>query len=96
MIKAEDVNLAMVKQVAELLGPLRKDMVFLGGAATGLWITDDAAPKVRATKDIDLIVEILSRSGFIQIGGYASLSGVCPAIGGGRPHMPMAYWRAKC
>ena len=64
MIKADDVNLAMVKQVAGLLGPLRKEVVFLGGAATGLLITDEAAPKVRATKDVDVIVEILSKSDY--------------------------------
>ena len=42
-------------------------MVFLGGAATGLLITDEAAPKVRSTKDVDVIVEILSRSDFYQL-----------------------------
>ena len=31
MIKAGDVNLAMVKRVAELLGPLLQKVVFLGG-----------------------------------------------------------------
>ena len=67
MIQAEDVNLAMVKQVAELLGPLLPKVVFLGGAATGLLITDEAAPEVRATKDVDVIVEILSRSDYYQL-----------------------------
>jgi hypothetical protein len=67
MIKAEDVNLAMVKQVAELLGPLLPKVVFLGGAATGLLITDEAAPEVRPTKDVDVIVEILSRSDYYKL-----------------------------
>jgi hypothetical protein len=67
MIKAEDVNLAMVKRVAELLGPLLPKVVFLGGAATGLLITDEAAPEVRATKDVDVIVEILSRSEYYKL-----------------------------
>ena len=40
MIKAGDANLAMVKYVAERLGPLLQKVVFLGGAATGLLITD--------------------------------------------------------
>ena len=39
------VNLAMVKRVAELLGPLLPKVVFLGGAATGFLITDEAAPE---------------------------------------------------
>lgn len=32
-------------------------MVFLGGCATGLLITDKAAPPLRVTKDVDTIVE---------------------------------------
>jgi hypothetical protein len=35
--------------------------VFLGGAATALLITDSAVPDVRATIDVDLIVELASR-----------------------------------
>ena len=66
MIKAGDVNLAMVKQVAEFLGPLSKKVVFLGGAATGLLITDEAAPKVRATKDVDVIAIINGRPELID------------------------------
>lgn len=38
MIKAEDANLAMVMQVAGLLGPLRKKVVFLGGAAVKIFV----------------------------------------------------------
>ena len=64
MTKAGDVNRFMVNRVAECLGPLRQKVVFLGGAATGLFITDEAAPEVRATKDVDIIVEILSRSDY--------------------------------
>ena len=64
MIKAGDINLAMVKRVAELLGPLLPKVVFLGGASAGLLITDEAAPEVRATKDVDVIVETLSRSDY--------------------------------
>ncbi len=62
MIKAGDVSLAMVRSVAERLGPLRQKAVFLGGAATVLLITDEATPEVRATKDVDIIVEVLSKS----------------------------------
>jgi hypothetical protein len=51
----------MIKQVAERLGPLRPKVVFLGGSATGFHITDKAAPEIRATKDVDIIVEAASR-----------------------------------
>lgn len=42
------------------LGALCDQMVFLGGCATGLLITDPAAPPVRATRDVDVIVEVAS------------------------------------
>lgn len=67
MIKEGNVNLAMVMHVAERLGPLRQKVVLLGGAATGLLVTDEAAPEVRPTKDVDIIVEILSRSAYYQL-----------------------------
>ncbi len=67
MIKAGDVSLVMVRSVAERLGPLRKKAVFLGGAATALLITDEATPEVRATKDVDIIVEVLSKSDYYQL-----------------------------
>jgi hypothetical protein len=50
----------MIKQVAERLGPLRPKVVFLGGSATGFHITDSAEPEVRATRDVDIIVEATS------------------------------------
>jgi hypothetical protein len=38
MIKAGTANLEMVRHVAERLGSLLQDVVFLGGAATALFI----------------------------------------------------------
>ena len=51
----------MIKKVAGKLGSLRQKVVFLGGSATGFHITDEAAPEIRATKDVDIIVEVASR-----------------------------------
>jgi predicted nucleotidyltransferase len=56
-----DVNLELVELAAEALGKLREQVVFLGGATIGLWITDEAAPEVRATDDVDVIVAVSSR-----------------------------------
>lgn len=35
-------------------------MVFIGGATTGLYLTDPAAPPVRSTIDVDIIVDVAS------------------------------------
>ncbi len=56
-----DPNLGLVEAVAARLGELRDRVVFLGGAATGLLLTDPGASPVRPTKDVDVIVEVGSR-----------------------------------
>lgn len=55
-----DPNLALLDLVAAALGPLRQRFVFVGGCATGLLVTDVAAAPVRATQDVDVIVEVLT------------------------------------
>lgn len=62
-----DANLAMLLVIADRLGPLRKKVVFLGGCTTGLLVTDTAAPDVRATVDVDLIVEVTASLAFHAI-----------------------------
>ncbi len=47
-----------VRIVAERLGDLTGDVVFLGGATVDLLITDPAAAVARPTKDVDVIVEV--------------------------------------
>lgn len=61
MGRAVETNLEMIRHVARDLGDLRDRVVFLGGAATALLITDKASPDVRITTDVDVIVEIASR-----------------------------------
>jgi hypothetical protein len=49
---------------AAALGDLTDEVVFVGGATVTLWITDLGAPPPRPTKDVDVIVEVASRSGY--------------------------------
>ena len=46
--------------MALALGPLRERLVFVGGCATGLLLTNPAAAGVRPTEDVDAIVEVAS------------------------------------
>jgi hypothetical protein len=48
------------------LGKLVDDVVFVGGATVALWITDPAAPPVRVTEDVDVIVEVTRRSAYYK------------------------------
>jgi predicted nucleotidyltransferase len=57
----------MIKKIAERLGSLRSKVVFLGGSATGFHITDRAEPEIRATKDVDIIVEVASIVGYHKL-----------------------------
>jgi hypothetical protein len=58
MAKAHNPNLAIIETAARALGPLCGELVFLGGCATALLITDSAAPPVRVTRDVDTLAEV--------------------------------------
>ena len=47
-------------EAATALRPLLPELVFVGGAVTGLLITDEGAGDPRATFDVDAIAEIAS------------------------------------
>ena len=53
-------NLELLKVAAKLLRPVLDELVFVGGCATGLLVSDEAAAEVRPTFDVDAIVEITS------------------------------------
>jgi len=55
-MRANDPNLPDLRRVAEALGDLREHMVFVGGAVAGLLVTDPLADSVRATRDVDAVV----------------------------------------
>ena len=60
MSRQQNPNLEIMLLAVEQLGELADEMVFLGGCATGLLITDPAAPSIRVTRDVDAIVQIAS------------------------------------
>ena len=54
---SRDPNREQMTAVARRLGPLLDEFVFVGGCAAGVLITDPASAPVRATRDVDVIVE---------------------------------------
>ncbi len=66
-IRADNPNLAPLLKAAELLAPILDQIAFVGGCATGLLVSDPAAAPVRATFDVDAIIEIASYTEFIEI-----------------------------
>jgi predicted nucleotidyltransferase len=51
---------ALLELAADILGPLVDEVVFVGGATVHLWLTEVAAPPVRATDDVDVICDVTS------------------------------------
>lgn len=62
-----DPNLERIEVVAAALGPLREQVIFVGGCAAGLLISDPAATPIRATLDIDLVVNVTILTEYHQI-----------------------------
>lgn len=58
------MSIELLELAADALGPLLDEVVFVGGATVTLWITDPGAPPVRPTKDVDVVVEVATRSAF--------------------------------
>ncbi len=56
-----------LRRVANKLGPLVEDVVFVGGLAGDLLITDQGAHDARFTEDVDMVIECTSRTKYLEI-----------------------------
>lgn len=74
-MRADDANLPILIRIAEALGELRGELVFVGGCAAGLLVTDPAVSGVRTTYDVDAIVEAATLTAFHSIEHKLSLHG---------------------
>jgi hypothetical protein len=67
-LNLNDPNVLMLELVAQRLGSdLCSKFAFVGGAVVGLLITDPANPPIRATRDVDIVAEVLALSGYRRI-----------------------------
>lgn len=53
-------NVKLLKIVAEGLGVLKNEMVFVGGAVAELYATNPELTDIRPTLDVDCVIEIHS------------------------------------
>lgn len=84
-------NIRLLEHVVDKLGNLSDDLVFLGGCATGLLLTDPAAPPLWITKDVDVITEVSSRQ------DYYALAAKLRSVGFSEDtaeHAPICRWRS--
>ena len=60
-------NLGLLVGMAQAMGPLCEQVVFVGGCATGLLVDDAALMDVRPTEDVDAIVEVTSLAAYHRL-----------------------------
>ncbi|MFM2252853.1 MAG: hypothetical protein RJB68_1190 [Pseudomonadota bacterium] len=60
-------NLNLLIAMAQAMGPLCEQVVFVGGCATGLLVDDVDLMDVRPTEDVDAIVEVASLAAYHRL-----------------------------
>lgn len=63
------MNVELLERAVVALGPLLSEVTFVGGATVGQWLSDEAAPGARPTNDVDVVVELASKSQLDAFGG---------------------------
>ncbi|MCU0385308.1 MAG: nucleotidyl transferase AbiEii/AbiGii toxin family protein [Flavihumibacter sp.] len=59
-------NISRIKAVHNALGPLKSEVVFVGGATVSLY-ADRQAEETRPTEDVDILIEITSKTEFAKL-----------------------------
>lgn len=89
MNPTQNPNAGLLVSAVRNLVPLLDQIVFVGGCAVGLLITDPGAAPVRPTVDVDTIVELAS---YVEL---VALEGILRQLGFEQPHMvlaPLCRW----
>ena len=68
-------NVAKLELVAHALGALREQLVFVGGCAVDLLLTDPAAAPARVTYDVDMVARVEALAGYHALEKQFSLLG---------------------
>ena len=85
MPEAQNANAQMLAAAVEKLVPLLDRIVFVGGCATGLLITDPGASPVRPTLDVDAIIDLASYAQFADLENRLQDLGFQPSHAEGAP-----------
>ena len=85
MPEAQNPNAQMLAAAVEKLVPLLDRIVFVGGCATGLLITDPGASPVRPTLDVGVIIDLASYAQFADLENRLQDLGFQPSHAEGAP-----------
>ena len=78
-------NVAMLDVVAAALGPLVEQVVFVGGSIVGLLLDAPGSVLIRATLDVDLVVEAVSNADYYKFGNELKKRGFTEDTRDGAP-----------
>ncbi len=92
MLRQKNPNLEILEKTVHRLGSLADEMVFLGACATGLLLTDPAAPPIRGTLDVDVIVESTSLAEYHRLAEKLRKRGFVEDLS---PGAPICRWKNK-
>ncbi len=85
MARMQNPNFEILALAVDRLDQLAEGMVFLGGCATGLLITDSVAPPVRVTRNVDAIVQVVSCVEYYQLSEKLRARGFTEDMSEGAP-----------
>ena len=92
MHRISNPNIELLEIAVQQLDELVERVVFLGGCATGLLLTDTAAPPIRATIDVDVITEVASMADYYRFAEKLREHGFKEDTG---EDAPICRWRSK-
>ena len=87
-----DPNRQLFERFVQLLRPLLDELVFVGGCATGLLVTDVGAAGIRPTKDVDVIVDVASYAKYSDLSERLHALGLLEDTSDGAP---ICRWRYR-
>ena len=85
-------NLAILELVAQALGPVCDDAIFVGGCATGLLLTQGRPEQIRVTEDVDIVAQALTVHDYHAIEKRVRAQGFSNDM---RPDSPICRWVYK-
>lgn len=81
----------MLQTVANGLGNLKDDMVFVGGAVAELYASDPAASEIRPTIDVDCVIELHTRTAHAKLESDLRAKGFANDTSEGAPICRFVY-----
>ncbi len=85
-----DPNVQLVEVVAQALGGLCDELVFVGGCAAGLLCTSPNAPPPRVTYDVDVVAEVAAIAAYHALEKRFASRGFARDVS---PDAPICRWR---